>query len=145
MFQSNYNILFDLLEPEEVMHNFIIILLILQYNYSKLQKIMKPHYLKGVSYDNSKVKFVKSLKKKRWSTIPPITTKRSITSHLMIIELKKDYDIYYMLIGLFVVAFRLICESLNTCLLRLEADFLIIISLKINLFLPLPVYIYKCS
>jgi hypothetical protein len=53
MFQSNYNIVFDLLEPEEVMHNFIIILLILQYNYSKLQKIMKPHYLKGVSYDNN--------------------------------------------------------------------------------------------
>ena len=144
MFQSNYNIVFDLLEPGEVMHNFIIILLIQQYNYSKLQKIMKPRYLKGVSYDNSKVKFVKSLKKKRWSTIPPITTKRSITSHLMIIELKKDCDIYYMLIGLFVVAFRLICESLNTCLLGLEANFLIIISLKINLFLPLPVYIYKC-
>jgi hypothetical protein len=60
MFQSNYNIVFDLLEPGEVMHNFIIILLIQQYNYSKLQKIMKPRYLKGVSYDNSKVKFVKS-------------------------------------------------------------------------------------
>ena len=52
------------------MNNFIIILLIQQYtknvpgNYSKLQKIMKPCYLKGVSCDKSKVKFVKSFKKK---------------------------------------------------------------------------------